>query len=149
MDLQEFLERTIDSLGYLSSEKNNIIKLDSESGIKVEFDPDLIRQVLTNLIENAIKYGYEDEPIRVIAEKNNNKIRISVINKGEGISEEDLSRIFDRFYRVDTSRSRKNGGTGLGLSIVKSIVNLHEGEIYVNSEPGEETEFYFLLKAAT
>jgi heavy metal sensor kinase len=149
VDLQEFLERTIDSLGYLSSEKNNIIKLDSESGIKVEFDPDLIRQVLTNLIENAIKYGYEDEPIRVIAEKNNNKIRISVINKGEGISEEDLSRIFDRFYRVDTSRSRKNGGTGLGLSIVKSIVNLHEGEIYVNSEPGEETEFYFLLKAAT
>ena len=148
VELKEFLERTIDSLGYLSSEKNNLLKLEVKSNISVEFDPDLIRQVLTNLIENAIKYGYEDEPIRVTAKKFDNKIRISVINKGVGISEEDISRIFDRFYRVETSRSRKNGGTGLGLSIVKSIINLHDGEIYVHSEPGEETEFYFFLKAA-
>lgn len=149
VDLRSFLEKTLDSLGYLSTEKNNVINLEVENHIEVELDPDLIRQVLTNLIENAIKYGYEGEPIRVTACKYGKKVKVAVINKGEGIQEEDISRIFDRFYRIETSRSRKLGGTGLGLSIVKSIINLHDGEILVNSEPGKETEFYFLLNSSS
>ncbi len=148
VDLRPFLERTIDSLGYLSTEKNNMINLEVENNTEVEIDPDLIRQVLTNLIENAIKYGYEGEPIRVTACKSGIKVKVAVINKGEGIPKEDISRIFDRFYRIETSRSRKLGGTGLGLSIVRSIINLHDGEIFVNSEPGKETEFYFLLNSS-
>ena len=147
LDLTDFLERTIETLGYLTSEKNNRLILKAEDGIRVEADPGLIRQVMTNLIENAIKYGFEDEPILITAKKSDQKIRVSVINKGEGICEEDRIKIFDRFYRVETSRSRKTGGTGLGLSIVKSIINLHNGEINVSSSPGGETEFYFTLQA--
>jgi len=149
VNLKEFLERTTDSLAYLSSEKNNMLKIEADSKVETEIDPDLMQQVLTNLIENAIKYGYEDEPIIITGTKSDGRIKISVINKGEGIPEEDLSKIFDRFYRVESSRSRKMGGTGLGLSIVRSIVNLHNGEIFVNSVVGKETEFYFLLQSAS
>ncbi len=146
VDLKEFLERTIDTLGYLSSDKNNRLVLEADDDIQVEADPGLVRQVMTNLIENAIKYGYEDEPIIINMYKSGKNVKISVINKGEGICEEDKGKIFDRFYRIETSRSRKTGGTGLGLSIVKSIINLHGSEICVKSSPGKETEFYFTLK---
>ncbi len=146
VDLKEFLKRTIDSLGYLSSDQNNRLILNADDNIQVEADPGLIRQVMTNLIENAIKYGYEDEPIIISANKSGKNVKVSVINKGEGICEEDRTKIFDRFYRIETSRSRKTGGTGLGLSIVKSIIKLHGGEIDVNSSPGGETEFYFSLR---
>jgi signal transduction histidine kinase len=116
-----------------------------EDNLEVDLDPDLMLQVFTNLIDNAIKYGYEDEPIKVKGCRQNNKIKIAVTNKGEGIPPEDITRIFDRFFRVESSRSRITGGTGLGLSIVNSIIKLHNGEIHVNSEPDKETEFYFLL----
>ncbi len=147
VNLSEYLERTLGSLEYLTSEKNNSLKLEAEDNIQVELDPDLMRQVLTNLIENAIKYGYENEPIRVTGCRQNGKIKISVINRGEGIPSENISRIFERFYRVETSRSRKTGGTGLGLSIVNSIIKLHNSDVHVDSEPGKETEFYFLLNS--
>ncbi len=146
LNLTDFLESTIETLGYLTSDKNNDLILKADDDIQVEADPGLIRQVMTNLIENAIKYGFEDEPILITAKQSEQMVRISVINKGEGICEEDRIKIFDRFYRVETSRSRKTGGTGLGLSIVKSIINLHSGDIDVKSSPGGETEFYFTLK---
>ncbi len=145
VNLYGYLEKTIGSLEYLSSEKNNPLELEIEDNLEVELDPDLMLQVFTNLIDNAIKYGYEDEPIKVKGCRHNSKIKIAVINRGEGILPEDITKIFDRFYRVESSRSRKTGGTGLGLSIVNSIIKLHNGEIYVNSVPGKETEFYFLL----
>ncbi len=146
VNLKDLLERIIDTLGYLSSDSNNRLILEANDEVQVEADPDLIRQVMTNLIENAIKYGYEDEPIVITTQKKEKSIKVSVINKGEGICEEDRSRIFDKFYRIESSRSRKTGGTGLGLSIVKSIITLHDGEIDVKSTPGEETEFYFTLR---
>ncbi len=146
VDLKELLERIVDNLGYLSSDKNNRLIMEADTDIQVEADPDLIRQLMTNLIENAIKYGYEDEPIYINARKSENNVKVSVINKGEGICEEDRVKIFDRFYRIESSRSRKTGGTGLGLSIVKSIIALHEGDIDVISIPGQETEFYFTLR---
>lgn len=146
LDLRDFLTRTVDSLHYLSSDKNNRLILKSDEDIQVEADRGLITQVMTNLIENAIKYGYEDEPILITAFKSGKNVKVSVINKGEGICEEDRGKIFDRFYRVESSRSRKTGGTGLGLSIVKSIIKLHGGDIDVKSVSGGDTEFYFTLK---
>ncbi len=148
VNVKEFLQRTVDSLEYLSIEKNNVLILEAENNLEAELDPDLMRQVLMNLIENAIKYGYDNEPIKITGRKEDRKVKISVINKGDGIPGEDVSKIFDRFYRVETSRSRKMGGTGLGLSIVKSIVSLHNGEIFVKSEKGKETEFYILLNTS-
>jgi signal transduction histidine kinase len=145
VNLSAYLQKTIESLGYLSAERNNPLELAAENNIEVELDPDLMRQVLTNLIDNAIKYGNENESIKINGCRQNGAVKVSVINKGEGIPEEDIGRIFERFYRVESSRSRKTGGTGLGLSIVKSIIKLHGGEISVNSIPGKETEFYFTL----
>lgn len=147
VNLSAYLERTLGSLEYLAAEKNNPLVYEADNTIEVDLDPDLMRQVLTNLIENAIKYGFANEPIRVIGCKSDHMIKVTVINKGDGVPVEDIPRIFERFYRVESSRSRITGGTGLGLSIVKSIIKLHDGEIYVNSVPGRETEFYFLLPA--
>lgn len=146
-NLAAYLKRILGSLEYLAAEKNNLLELETENHLEVDLDPDLMRQVLTNLIENAIKYGDENKPIRITGCRSDNNIKISVINSGEGIPEKDIPRIFERFYRIETSRSRITGGTGLGLSIVKSIIKLHGGEIYVKSVPGRETEFYFLLPA--
>jgi heavy metal sensor kinase len=149
VNLSVYLEKTLGSLEYLSAEKNNSLELEAEDNIEVELDPELMRQVITNLVENAIKYGYENESIKVTGCRQNHKIKIGVTNKGEGIRPEDIPHIFDRFYRVESSRSRKTGGTGLGLSIVNSVIKLHNGELHVNSEPGKETEFYFLLNSVS
>jgi len=105
----------------------------------------LIEQMLTNLIDNAIKYNVEKGKINVTVNKIDNHIKIIVEDSGIGISEEYLPRIFERFYVVDKSRSRKLGGTGLGLSIVKHIVLSHNGEIKVESEVGKGTRFIITL----
>ncbi len=147
VNIKEFLEYSVNQLRFLGKDKNVEIKLNIKDAGYINLDVDLIRQVLFNLIENAVKYGKEGEPIIVCCRNINNSFKFSVINKGEGISQEEISKIFDRFYRVENSRSRKTGGTGLGLSIVKSIINLHNGEIFVNSEVGKETEFYFILNS--
>ncbi len=98
------------------------------------------------MIENAVKYGYENQTVTIKTESiQNKKVKISVINKGEGILPEVLPKIFDRFYRIESSRNRGTGGVGLGLSVVKSIINWHNGEVNVISEPGKETEFYIIL----
>ncbi len=112
-------------------------------------DPKKIEQVLENLITNAIKYGKSDTECTVKFEKiNTGKLLITVIDKGEGIAKEHLPRIFERFYRVDASRSREEGGSGLGLSIVKHIVEAHKETIEVKSEKGKGSEFSFTLELA-
>jgi two-component system phosphate regulon sensor histidine kinase PhoR len=113
--------------------------------VKVVADANRIHQVLVNLISNAIKYSDENSEVSVLLEENNNKIDITVKDSGIGIPAEHLNRIFERFYRVDKSRSKAIGGTGLGLSIVKHIVEAHDSEIKVTSTVGEGTEFNFEL----
>jgi len=103
-----------------------------------------IEQVFVNLIDNAIKYSDEGN-IKINITKDDSKAYIEVRDSGKGISIEDQKRIFERFYIVDKSRSRKVGGTGLGLSIVKHIILLHKGDISVSSNPGEETAFLITL----
>ena len=109
-----------------------------------------IYQVMINLISNAIKYTRAGGQAKIsFKELKENKIRISVSDNGRGIPESDISRIFERFYRVDKSRSREKGGTGLGLSIVKHIIESHESEIMVKSEYKVGSEFYFDLNKAS
>ncbi len=104
-----------------------------------------LNQVFTNIIDNAIKYSPENTTVKVNLTQNASNAVVTVADQGIGISPEDLSRIFERFYRVDKARSRQAGGTGLGLSIVKQIIEQHGGIIEVKSEPGHGTTFTITL----
>lgn len=132
------------------SEKNNIsLKLENINNplIYVNADQERILQVLTNLIVNSIKYGSNNGYTEVkVEDYNKEKVIVRVIDNGEGIEQEHLPRLFERFYRIDKNRSRKKGGSGLGLSIVKHIIEAHQEEIFVESTIGEGTEFSFTLQ---
>lgn len=111
----------------------------------VKADPQRITQVITNLIENAIKYGNDRGKVNVVLEEDKKHVLIAVRDDGPGIPPEHLSRIFERFYRVDKSRSKDRGGTGLGLAIVKHILNAHKSKITVMSRVDKGTTFSFKL----
>lgn len=132
------------------SEKNNIsLKLENINNplIYVNADQERILQVLTNLIVNSIKYGSNHGYTEVkVEDYNKEKVIVRVIDNGEGIEQEHLPRLFERFYRIDKNRSRKKGGSGLGLSIVKHIIEAHQEEIFVESKVGKGTEFSFTLQ---
>lgn len=113
----------------------------------ISADEELLATALSNLIINALKYS-ESDKIEVILLMENNHIVLKVRDYGIGIPEKHLDRIFERFYRVDKNRSRESGGTGLGLSIVKNVVELHNGDITVFSEPNKETVFTIILPKA-
>lgn len=111
-------------------------------------NPDRVKQLLINLIENAIKYNKVGGTVTVKVLEDNEHIHLSVSDTGIGVKEEHLKRLFERFYRVDKGRSRAMGGTGLGLAIVKHIVNSMGGFIEVSSKYGEGTEFLVTLMKA-
>jgi two-component system, OmpR family, phosphate regulon sensor histidine kinase PhoR len=117
----------------------------SAKQVMVNADSQRIRQVMTNLIDNAIKYGKEGGEIFVIFEDDRREWLISIQDNGPGIASQHLSRIFERFYRVEKSRSRDMGGTGLGLAIVKHIINAHKSKISVTSKVDKGTTFSFKL----
>ncbi|MBF0747527.1 ATP-binding protein, partial [Gemella sp. 19428wG2_WT2a] len=109
-------------------------------------DVDRIEQVLTNLIDNAIRYTHEEDSIDVIFDDSlEDYVQIKVKDTGVGIAKEHLEQIFDRFYKVDTSRTRGKYGTGLGLFIVEKIIDAHEGSIDVQSKEQIGTEFTITL----
>jgi len=110
-------------------------------------DFDRLHQVLVNLVDNAIKYGRAGGHVSVTAKvlDSRDKVEILVIDDGPGIPQEALPRVFERFYRVDTARSREQGGTGLGLSIVKHIIQAHGGDVAAESQPGKGTTFRLTL----
>jgi two-component system, OmpR family, phosphate regulon sensor histidine kinase PhoR len=109
-------------------------------------DADRLEQVLCNLVDNAIKYGRPQGTVAVRARTGDNgQMEVSVEDDGPGIPPESLERVFERFYRVDKARSREQGGTGLGLSIVKHIIQSHGGRVWVKSELGRGSTFYFTL----
>ncbi|MEA4927016.1 MAG: ATP-binding protein [Syntrophomonadaceae bacterium] len=124
----------------------------SEKSLRVDFiyqrnlpyihaDEDLINQVFINLLDNAIKYTPRHGQITIRSREANNRLVTTVTDTGVGIPQESLSRVFERFYRVDKARSRSQGGTGLGLAIVKHIVESHGGEVMVESEVGKGSTF--------
>jgi two-component system phosphate regulon sensor histidine kinase PhoR len=100
---------------------------------------------LTNLIDNAIKFNKEKGSVKIYSQDLDDKIKIFVEDSGIGIPAKDIARIFERFYRIDKARSRELGGTGLGLSIVKHIIELHNGNVGVESAEGFGSKFWFIL----
>lgn len=141
--LSDLVQNVSDSLGVIYSNKNQTLQIEIPPKIKVHADQLLLEDLLVNLISNASAYSPEGSTVIVKAEEKSDKILIQVIDQGIGISPEDAERIFERFFRVDENRSRKEGGTGLGLSIVKHIARLHSGEVYVSPNPKGGSIFSF------
>lgn len=135
------LERQIEAKGL------EVRGLDHDK-VYVEADQDLIHQIVYNLIENAIKFANDGGYLEFEFTKEGGRTVIGVKNSGEGLSKEEIPRVFDRFYKTDRSRGLDKNGVGLGLYIVRSIVNLHGGEIIVKSVQGEYCEFLFTLQSA-
>ena len=139
-DLYRIAENAVDSLEVAASAMNITIDIGGESA-PVKAIPQLLYSIAYNLCDNAIKYNhYGGNVIVTVAQKESSTI-LSVKDTGIGIPEADQKRIFERFYRVDKSRSKEVGGTGLGLSIVKHAVMIHNGRIEVKSAVGEGSEF--------
>ena len=145
-DINDTVLKTLFSFENSIEAKNLSIEgVDLEEKFYVQADEDLIHQVLYNLIDNAVKFVDDGGAISFNYFSQGSQVFIAVRNTGDGLSEEECRRIFERFYKADRSRNRDKNGFGLGLHIVKSIVNLHGGEVYVRSEEGKYTEFVFSL----
>lgn len=150
-DIVELVQNVFELLEMKASKKKITLSFDMEykRPIMVVADKERIQQVITNLVVNSIKYGREKGTTEVSIENLiKNKVIVRVTDNGEGIDKEHLPRLFERFYRVDKSGSRKEGGSGLGLSIVKHIIEAHNEKIYVESEVDVGSEFSFTLEKA-
>jgi two-component system phosphate regulon sensor histidine kinase PhoR len=133
-----------------SAEKRNIeVSYSVPKDMFVKADADLLEQILLNLIDNAVKYGKSGGKVEVRAMRNGaDQVCVSISDDGPGIPSEATDRIFERFFRVDKARSRSQGGTGLGLSIVKHIAQTLGGRVWVESELGKGSTFFFTLKSS-
>lgn len=150
-DITEIVKNVFELLEMKASKKKITLALDLDyhKPILVTADKDRVQQVLTNLVVNSIKYGRQKGTTEVSIENLiKNKVIVRVTDNGEGIKSENIPRLFERFYRVDKSGSRKEGGSGLGLSIVKHIIEAHNEKIYVESDLGIGSEFSFTLEKA-
>jgi two-component system phosphate regulon sensor histidine kinase PhoR len=164
VDLARLVTHAAEALKPLAQAKGMTVRLEMEDGLPpVMAQPDELAQLFQNLLDNAVKYGRDETEIVVTATAANpgqlpnsagaslradQAVRVAIRDHGEGIAKEHLPRLTERFYRVDTARSRKMGGTGLGLAIVKHIVNRHRGVLTIDSVVGEGTTFTVWLPAA-
>jgi two-component system phosphate regulon sensor histidine kinase PhoR len=146
--IADLVRDAIDEMRPAAERKRIDLRLESSGpeGLKAYGDRDRLKQVLINLIDNAIKYTETGGTVRCAAAEEGGKCWVSVSDTGVGIAAEHLPRIFERFYRVDRDRSRQVGGTGLGLAIVKHIVEAHGGSIAVTSTPGTGSTFTVWLR---
>lgn len=151
VNLADLIHACAEQLAPLAEGRGNTIEVEGlEEAVLVRGDRDDLFQIFQNLLQNAIKYGAEDDVVRVVARTTlrggrRPAIEISVIDRGEGIAPEHLPRISERFYRVNTMASREKGGTGLGLAIVKYLVNRHKGQLDVKSQLGAGSTFQVTL----
>jgi two-component system phosphate regulon sensor histidine kinase PhoR len=147
-DITDLIHDVIDSLEIQSREKKIKLHLsdDANRPVYVNGDRDLVRQVVVNLLVNSVKYGVQGGETMISYADGGDKIIIDIADNGIGIEKGHLPRLFERFYRVDKSRSRDQGGTGLGLAIVKHIIEAHNQYISVHSEVGKGTTFSFSLQ---
>ena len=151
-DMREMCNEILDQLDGKAEKKGVDLKMSKKykDPIIVRGDYRRIYQVMLNLISNAIKYTRKGGEAKIsFKDIEEDRVQIMVSDNGRGIPEADLARIFERFYRVDKSRSREKGGTGLGLSIVKHILESHNSEIFVDSEYKKGSSFYFNLSKAS
>ncbi|MFZ1280812.1 MAG: ATP-binding protein [Ignavibacteriaceae bacterium] len=145
-DISDFIKNIVNEFSLIAEEKNiQIIFNPPNTGLQVFGDKERLRQVFVNLIQNAIKYTDEGN-VEILLEEEKKSVNINVIDTGIGIPQEDIDRIFERFYRVDKARSKAVGGTGLGLAIVKHIIDAHSSKIIVESVYGKGSRFSFKLK---
>ncbi len=150
-DIVKLINHVFDQLEIKASKKDITLMFDREytEPIMVKGDKQRLQQVVSNLIVNSIKYGNTQGTTEISIENLiKNKVIIRVTDNGEGIEQEHLPRLFERFYRVDKSGSRKEGGSGLGLAIVKHIIEAHSEQIYIESQLGVGSEFSFTLEKA-
>ena len=148
-DIINVIQNVFEMLEFSAKKKNIELIVDKENELVtiVNADKERIEQVLTNLIENSIKYGKDNGTTEIVVQNlNENKIIVRVTDNGVGFEKENYNRIFERFFRVDKSGDRSSGGSGLGLSIVKHIIDSHDEKIYVESELGVGSEFSFSLE---
>ncbi|MGA0392611.1 MAG: ATP-binding protein [Rhodospirillales bacterium] len=157
VEITKIVNSVIESLSVRAAEKNLELKLETEELLPpVVGDSDQLTQVVQNLIDNAIKYGGHDSTIEIkvdtterVPQTGGPGLKISVRDFGDGIPEEQITRLTERFYRIDKARSRNLGGTGLGLAIVKHIMNRHRGNLEIQSTEGEGSTFSIFLPVKT
>ncbi len=148
-DINDVIKNTANTFEVICSKKNiDLELLLSGRELFVEADMEQIQQVLYNLLDNAIKFSNDNSSINIETSVKNDKVFVSVKDHGVGIPKDSLSKVWDRFYKTDTSRGKDRKGTGLGLSIVKEIIKAHNQNINVISTEGVGTEFIFTLKKA-
>ena len=146
VELKDIAQRVVDDLQARAAEKGATISNLVPENLSARADADRLEQVLFNLVDNGVKYGRNQGRVTIGGQRRpDNKVEVSVRDDGPGIPPEARERVFERFYRVDKARSREKGGTGLGLSIVKHIVQAHGGEVWVQSETGTGTTFFFTM----
>ena len=132
----------------INNRRINVDGMEDCADVTVNGDADLMHQVVYNLVENAVKFTNEGGTITVGVFERDRNAYVRIRNTGEGISPEELPLVFDRFYKTDKSRSNDKNGMGLGLYIVRTIIQLHGGEIEVRSRSGEYCEFEFFIPTA-
>ena len=148
-DIINLTENVFEMLEFTAKKKKIKLTVNKDKGLetKVIADKEKIEQVLTNLIDNSIKYGKDNGTTEIVIQSlNEDKIIVRVTDNGVGFKKENYTRIFERFFRVDRSGSRSAGGSGLGLAIVKHIIDAHDEKIYVESQFGVGSEFSFTLE---
>lgn len=146
--LRPVLANAVEVCRPVADSRGIAVALDCDPALEGEINSTFLEQAVVNLVDNAIKYGPDGGRVWVTAARESGEIRIRVRDQGVGIPAPHLPRVFERFYRVDKSRSRKEGGTGLGLAIVKHIVQAHGGRVIAESEAGEGSTFTVCLSGA-
>ena len=144
--IKTILKAAIQACNTRSEEKQISVSLECPEDLRARINSPLLEQALINLIDNAVKYSDPGSSVRVEAAAEDGQVEVKVRDQGVGIAKEHLPRLFERFYRVDPSRSRKEGGTGLGLAIVKHIAQAHGGKVGVESTPGQGSTFTIYLQ---
>ena len=147
-NIRELADEVFQDLEIMARDKSQklVFKEGADKGFPVKADREHIRQVLTNLVSNAINYGKVGGTTKISFYDMDDNILIEISDNGQGIPKEVLPRVFERFFRVETSRSRVLGGSGLGLAIVKHIIEAHEQTVNVRSQPGLGSTFNFTLE---
>ncbi|MED0672382.1 ATP-binding protein [Aneurinibacillus aneurinilyticus] len=146
INLDKLIKETVRIIREEARAKNIAIYLPTEKNLIIEGDKDRIQQIILNLVSNAINYTPDNGEVTItLQERDSKSIEMKIADTGIGIPPEHISRIFERFYRVDKARSRESGGTGLGLAIVKHLIDSHHGMIHVESEEGRGTTFTVIL----
>ena len=149
VDMSDLIHAAIESFDPQAQERDSRVELDLPGDLPaVSADPDRIYQVVVNLLSNALRFNRPGGEIVISARPENSLVRVAIEDSGPGIASEQLSRIWERFHRADSSRARLDGGTGLGLAIVRSIVEAHGGTVSVESELGKGSTFSFTLPIA-